>query len=188
MKLSNIFESLLNEVEYASWNKTAEGYSDANSSGHTNERVWVHTNFTNKNNRHNGAIGVYTPNSEGFKSGKPQWYTNEIRINGPLVFEQPAKGAERIKKAQLKQLIAGVSGVLIPSGPLSSEGKGDTGDMKMVMYNAKEGLGYFHLVKDEVQPPRKIVGGDEAYLWCSESGDYGLYVREPLFEDDTNEI
>jgi hypothetical protein len=194
MKLSNIFESLLNEIAYplksegGSWNNTAEGYDDA--SNHIGERVWVHTNFSNKNYKHNGTVGVFTPNSKGLKGSKntkAKWYTNEVRIEGPLVFEQPESGAKRIKNSQLKQLVAGVSGKVIPSGPLSSEGKGDTSGMDMVIYNAKEGLGYFHLAVDDVQPPRKIVGGSEVYVWCSEEGKYGFYVRGPIFENDIND-
>jgi len=195
MKLSNIFESLLSEIKYplksegGVWNNTAEGYDDA--SNHIGERIWVHTNFTHRNNKHNGAVGVYTPKADGFKQGSPQWYTNEVRLNGPLVFEQPESGARRIKATGTKALVAGISGIVIPSGKLSSEGKGDTSGMELVTYNAKEGLGYFHLVNDSEQPPRKIIGGDEAYIWCSEEGRYGLYIKNPIFENnvnDTNEI
>jgi len=191
MKLSNIFESLLNEIAYplkdegGSWNKTAEGYSE--SSEHIGERVWVHTNFTHRNNKHNGAVGVYSPNSKGFRQGSPQWYTNEVRLQGPIVFEQSESGAKRIQKTGKKALVAGVSGIVIPSGNLSN-GKADTSGMELVTYNAKEGLGYFHLVNDSAQPPRKIIGGSEVYIWCSEEGKFGFYVKDPIFETNSNEI
>jgi hypothetical protein len=190
MKLSYIFESLINEISYplkddgGSWNRTAEGYSE--SSEHIGERIWVHTNFTHRNNKHNGAVGVYTPKSNGFKQGSPQWYTNEVRIQGPIVFEQSESGAKRIQKTGSKSLVAGVSGIVVPSGKLSN-GKGDTSGMEMVTYNAKEGLGYFHLVNDSVQPPRKIIGGSEVYIWCSEEGKFGFYVKAPIFENDVND-
>lgn len=183
-------ENLLNEIKYplksegGVWNKTAEGYDDA--SNHIGEHVWIHTNFTHRNNKHNGTIGIYTPDSRGFKQGSPQWYTNEIRIEGPLVFEQPESGARRIKASGLKQLVAGVSGKVIPSGPLS-DGKGNVGGMDLVVYNAKEGLGYFHLASDNIEPPRKIIGGSEVYMWCSEEGKYGFYVKNPIFEDTNTE-
>lgn len=195
MKLSNIFESLLNEIAYplksegGIWNNTAEGYDDA--SNHIGERIWVHTNFTHRNNKHNGAVGVYSPNSKGFRQGSPQWYTNEVRLGGPLVFEQSESGAKRIARTGQKALVAGVSGIVIPSGNLSSEGKGDTSGMEMVTYNAKEGLGYFHLVSDSAQPPRKIISGSEVYIWCSEEAKYGFYVKNPIFEnnsEDANEV
>jgi len=191
MKLSNIFESLLNEIAYplkdegGSWNKTAEGYSE--SSEHIGERVWVHTNFTHRNNKHNGAVGVYSPNSKGFRQGSPQWYTNEVRLQGPIVFEQSESGAKRIARTGQKALVAGVSGVVISSGNLSN-GKADTSGMELVTYNAKEGLGYFHLVNDSAQPPRKIIGGSEGYIWCSEEGKFGFYVKDPIFETNSNEI
>jgi hypothetical protein len=191
MKLSKIFESLLNEIAYplkdegGMWNRTAEGYSEA--SEHIGERIWIHSNFANRNNKHNGAVGVYTPKSNGFKQGSPQWYTNEVRMQGPLVFEQPESGAKRIQKTGRKALVAGISGIVIPSGKLSSEGKGDTSGMELVTYNAKEGLGYFHLVNDSAQPPRKVIGGSEAYLWCSGEGRYGLYIKDPIFENDIND-
>ena len=190
MKLSNIFESLLNEIPYplkdegGKWNKTAEGYSEA--SEHIGERVWVHTNFTHRNNKHNGAVGVYSPNSKGFRQGSPQWYTNEVRLQGPIVFEQSESGAKRIQKTGKKALVAGVSGIVIPSGNLSN-GKADTSGMELVTYNAKEGLGYFHLVNDSAQPPRKIIGGSEVYIWCSEEGKFGFYVNGPIFENDVND-
>lgn len=63
--------------------------------------------------------------------------------------------------------------------------------MEMVTYNAKEGLGYFHLISDTAQPPRKIIGGSEVYIWCSEEAKYGFYVKNPIFEnnsEDVNEI
>jgi len=142
------------------------------------DNVWIHTNFTNRNQGRNGLIGLYKPNAKGYKSGSPIGYTNEIRLGGKLVFEQSEKGAEWIFKNQLKQLTAGISGVVLPTD------SGNTSGMDLVTYNAKEGLGYFHLVNETSEKPKKIIGASEVYLFATEALRYMLYVKNPMFEQD----
>lgn len=140
------------------------------------DNVWIHTNFTNRNQGRNGLVGLYKPNAKGYKSGSPIGYTNEIRLGGKLVFEQSEKGAERVFKNQSKELIAGISGVVLPTD------SGNTSGMDLVTYNAKEGLGYFHLVNETSEKPKKIIGASEVYLFATEALRYMLYVKNPMFE------
>ena len=167
------------DEEYYDSRKPVEGYVDAEDL--IGEYVWVHTNFTHRNHGQNGMVGIYRPNSIGYKAGSPIGYTNEIRINGHLVFEQNEKAAARVKEKQLKQVIAGVSGTVIPTD------SGNTTGMDLAVYNAKEGLGYFHLASGFTGIPKKIIGGDEVYFFGNESGNYSFYVKNPIFEENNEE-
>lgn len=167
------------DEEYFESRKPVNGYVDAEDL--LGETVWVHTNFTHRNHGQNGMVGIYRPNSVGYKTGSPIGYTNEIRISGSLVFEQSEKAAARVKTSQLKQVIAGVSGVVIPTDA------GNTSGMDLAVYNAKEGLGYFHLANGFTDIPKKIIGGDEVYFFGNEAGNYSFYVKNPIFEGNDEE-
>lgn len=170
--IKTIIREYLNEQYYDNL-KPNKKYVDAEDI--LGKNVWIHTNYTNKNQGKNGMIGLYSPNSEGYKTGSPIGYTNEIRLGGDLVFEQPEKGAEWIEKNQKKLLVAGVSGVVIPTD------SGNVSGMKLVTYNAKKGLGFFHLVNDTNDRPMKIIGGDEVYLKANKELKYEFYVKNPIF-------
>ena len=93
------------------------------------------------------------------------------------MFEQSEKGAEWIFKNQLKQLTAGISGVVLPTD------NGNVSGMDLVTYNAKEGLGYFHLVNETGDKPKKIIGASEVYLSANDALKFMLYVKNPMFEN-----
>jgi len=162
--------------EYYDGLKPNEEYVDAEDIH--GKRVWIHTNFTNRNQGKNGMVGLYSPNAKGLKSGSPIGYTNEIRLGGELVFEQSEKGAEWIRINQKKQLVAGVSGVVIPTD------SGNVSGMDLVTYNAKEGLGFFHLVNDTTGTPKKIISGSEVYLNATEELRFMFYVKNPIFQQE----
>lgn len=173
------FESENLDEEYYDELKPNEGYVDAEEI--LGKRVWIHTNFTNRNQGRNGLVGLYSTDGKGYKTGSPIGYTNEIRIGGGLVFEQSEKGAAWIEKNQIKQLVAGVSGIVIPTN------SGDVSGMELVTYDAKSGLGYFHLVGNHTEKPKKIIGGDEVYLICSRELKFSFYVKNPMFEEEVSQ-
>jgi hypothetical protein len=165
----------LNEM-YREDLKPNESYTNAEDI--LGDNVWIHTNFTNRNQGRNGLVGLYKPNAKGYRSGSPIGYTNEIRLGGKLVFEQSEKGAERVFKNQSKKLVAGISGVVLPTD------SGNTSGMDLVTYNAKEGLGYFHLVNETSEKPKKIIGASEVYLSANDALKFMLYVKNPMFENN----
>jgi len=188
MKLIQILKTTinerLNEMYRDDLKSMGEGKNFINTDDILDKNVWIHTNFTHKNQRANGLIGLYQPNAKGYKSGSPIGYTNEIRLGGKIVFEQSEKGAERVFKNQSKELVAGISGVVLPTD------SGNVSGMDLVTYNAKGGLGYFHLVNEMNEKPKKIIGADEVYLYADIGKEiirYMLYVKNPMFEQENVE-
>jgi len=108
MKYLKTFE----EVYYNS-RKGVEGYVDANDL--VGQRLWFHTNRTHRNNGWNGMIGIYDTTPSGRKNGYAGRYTNEVRLSEPIFFQTSESGAETIKATDKRILIAGVSGVVIPT-------------------------------------------------------------------------
>lgn len=167
------FNKILNESYYDN-RKDVNNFIDANDIvGH---RVWVHTNRTHSNNGWNGMIGIYGVNSKGKKTGKPLFYTNEIRLKSPIVFQTSKKGAEKIVKTGLRTLIAGVSGEVIPVTD-------EVGGFELIMYSPF--VGYFYNLDDTMK--REIIGADEIYFYADEDGRYYMYAKGIEYLEDDNE-
>jgi hypothetical protein len=150
--------------------KPVDNFIDTNEIvGH---RVWVHTNRTNRNNGYNGMIGIYGVNSGGKKTGSPLFYTNEIRLKSPIVFQTSKSGAERIVKTGKRTLIAGVSGVVI-------EPSDDVSGFEPITYSPF--VGYFYNLSD---PDKKeIIGASEIYFYGDEDGKYFVYAKDIDYGD-----
>jgi len=145
------------------------------------ERIWVHTNRTHRANNYNGMVGIYNSSSRGRKTGKAGRYTNEVRLKSPIYFQTSELGAERIQKSSeggltKRQLIAGVSGLVIPTtGSLSGFDK--------INYNPfDKGYEYFQLVGDDEK--REIISADEVYFKAAEDGEYFMFAKGIKFNSD----
>jgi hypothetical protein len=167
------FNKILNESYYEN-RKDVDNYIDANDIvGH---RVWVHTNRTHRNNGLNGMIGIYGVNSRGKKTGKPLFYTNEIRIKDPIVFQTSKKGSEKIVKTGHRTLIAGVSGEVIP---ITDEVNG----FDLITYSPF--VGYFYSLSDPMK--REIINASEIYFYADEDGKYYMYADGIEYLEDDSE-
>jgi hypothetical protein len=172
LKLSNLTES------YYSNRKSVDGYID--SSDMIGERIWVHTNRTNRNIGRNGMLGIYDVTSEGNKTGKAGRYTNEVRLTEPIHFQTSESGAKRIQKSReeegkdKRQLIAGVSGVAIPI-------KGSLSDFEKINYNPfDKDHAYFQVEGDSEK--KEIISASEVYLNASEDGEYFMFAKGIIFK------
>jgi hypothetical protein len=163
MKKKNVSE------EYYESRKSVEGYVDSNDL--VGQRLWFHTNRTHKRNNWNGMIGIYDTTRGGIKTGNAGRYTNEVRLKSPIYFQTSESGAERIQSTGDRQLIAGVSGIVVPTN-------NDTSGMVKITYNPFD-LGYFHLIDDKLK--RQVISGDEVYFNATENGDWDIWVRNPKF-------
>jgi hypothetical protein len=165
--VKNLIKKILKEEYYES-RKSVDGYVDAEEL--LGERVWVHTNRTHRNNGWNGMIGIYYTNSKGKKTGSPIAYTNEIRLQGPIVFQTSESGAERIQKSGSRTLIAGVSGYVIDT-------EGSLGGYEEITYNPfDKGHEYFVRVGDLEK--KEIVSTGELYFISTEDGEYKIYAKD----------
>ena len=162
-------ESISEEVYYPSL-KDCEGYVDANDL--VGQRLWFHTNRTHKNHGWNGLIGVYDATRGGRRQGYAGRYTNEVRLKSPIYFQTSEAGARSIKTTGDRILIAGVSGVVVPTN-------NDKSNMSLAKYDPFD-KGYFHLVEDESKS--KIVSASEVYFNASEQGQWEIWVKDPVFE------
>jgi hypothetical protein len=177
---SHLYDQYLMEQYYDDLSKV-DKYVDADDI--IGKRVWVHTNRTHLRQHRNGLIGLYPPNANGLKHGSPIGYTNEIRIAGNIVFEQPEGAAERIKQTQHRQVIGGVSGTVVDTD------SGNTSGMDPITYNPFS-YGYFHLIQHTETPPRKIIGAEAVYFTTyptpGKEFPYGylMYAKSPVFEDE----
>jgi hypothetical protein len=162
MKYIKTFE----EVYYNS-RRDVEGYVDANDL--VGQRLWFHTNRTHRNNGWNGMVGIYDTTRSGRKTGLAGKYTNEVRLTAPIYFQTSESGAATIKDKGDRILIAGVSGVVVPTD-------NDTNDMVQVTYNPFD-VGYFHQVGDEDK--KQITTADEVYFNASEEGQWVIWAKNP---------
>lgn len=149
--------------------KDCEGYVDANDL--VGQRLWFHTNRTHRNNGWNGLIGIYDTTTSGRKDGYAGRYTNEVRLSEPIFFQTSESGAETIKKTDKRILIAGVSGVVIPTNS-------DTSDMIRITYNPFD-VGYFHMLDDIDKA--KIVSAKEVYFNATKEGEWFIWAKDPVF-------
>mgnify|MGYP001040476530 CR=1 FL=1 len=150
--------------------KEVEGYVDANEL--VGQRLWFHTNRTNRNNGNNGMIGVYSTSPSGRKKGLAGRYTNEVRLTEPIFFQTSTAGSDNIKATLKRNLIAGVSGVVV-------ETNNDISDMVIITYNPHE-MGYFHGVDDVDR--KEIISGSEVYFNATEDGQWFIYVKNPVYK------
>jgi hypothetical protein len=162
MKYIKTFE----EVYYDS-RKDVEGYFDANDL--VGQRLWFHTNRTHRNNGWNGMVGIYSTTRSGRKTGLAGKYTNEVRLTAPIYFQTSEAGATTIKDKGDRILIAGVSGVVVPTD-------NDTSGMVQVTYNPFD-VGYFHQVGDDDK--KQITTADEVYFNASEEGQWVIWAKNP---------
>ena len=165
MKYLKTFE----EVYYNSL-KDCEGYVDANDL--VGQHLWFHTNRTHKRNRWNGLIGIYDSTPSGRREGVAGRYTNEVRITEPIFFQTSQAGSSRIKETGDRSLIAGVSGVVIPTN-------NDTSGMVRITYNPFD-VAYFHEIDDESK--KEIISGDEVYFNASEEGEWEIWLKNPRYK------
>lgn len=156
------------EVYYDS-RKNLEGYVDTNDL--VGQRLWFHTNRTHRNNGLNGMVGVYDTTSSGRKAGLAGRYTNEVRLTGPIFFQTSESGARAIKDRGDRILIAGVSGVVVPTD-------NDTTGMIKITYNPFD-VAYFHEVGDEDK--KEIISADEVYFNASEDGQWEIWAKNPKY-------
>lgn len=165
MKYLKTFE----EVYYDS-RKDLEGYVDTNDL--VGKRLWFHTNRTHRNNGYNGMIGVYDTTPSGRKSGLAGRYTNEVRLSEPIFFQTSESGANTIKGSGDRILIAGVSGVVVPTN-------NDTNGMVKITYNPFD-IAYFHEIDDEDK--KEIVSAEEVYFNASEDGNWEIWAKNPKYK------
>lgn len=147
--------------------KEVEGYVDANEL--VGQRLWFHTNRTHRNNGWNGMIGIYSASPSGRKQGLAGRYTNEVRIEEPVFFQASDAGADSIKGTGTRILIAGVSGVVVPTDP-------DVSGMERITYDPF-GAGYFHVLSDETKA--RITTASEVYFFASEEGSWEIWAKDP---------
>ena len=157
------------EVYYDS-RKEVQGYVDANDL--VGQRLWFHTNRTHRNNGWNGMIGIYDVTRSGRKEGLAGKYTNEVRLSEPVFFQTSEAGAKSIKETDKRSLIAGVSGVVIPTN-------NDTSGMVKVTYNPFD-VAYFHIIDDEEK--KEVISASEVYFNATEEGQWDIWVRDPKFK------
>ena len=157
------------EVYYNS-RKEVEGYVDANDL--VGQRLWFHTNRTHRNNGWNGMIGIYDVTRSGRKEGLAGKYTNEVRLSEPVFFQTSEAGAKSIKETDKRILIAGVSGVVIPTN-------NETSGMVKVTYNPFD-VAYFHIIDDEEK--KEVISASEVYFNATEEGQWDIWVRDPKFK------
>jgi hypothetical protein len=117
-------------------------------------------------------IGIYDTTPSGRKEGYAGRYTNEVRLSEPVFFQTSEAGARSIKDNDKRILIAGVSGVVIPTN-------NQTKDMVKVTYNPMD-VAYFHIISDNEK--KEITSAEEVYFNATEEGQWDIWVMNPIFK------
>jgi RNA polymerase sigma-70 factor (ECF subfamily) len=168
------FERLFREDYYDS-RKPVDGYVDSDDL--VGQHLWVHTNRTHRNNGWNGMIGIYDATKSGRKAGKAGRYTNEVRIESPIYFQTSESGAESIQQTGHRILIAGVSGVVVPT-------EGSLSGFEEISYSPFD-PGYFFKVGDP--DVREIIGASEVYFKATEEGEWIMMAKDIEYSDKLTE-
>ena len=134
------------------------------------QRVWVHTNRTNRNEGRNGMVGIYKSSPRGTRVGSPIAYTNVIRLEPPIRFQSSETGAKQIVKTGKRTLVAGVSGVATNTNEVDPA---TLSEFEEVSFHPA--VGHFFRVTDSGQ--EEVLSGEEIYFHASEAGDWKLMVR-----------
>ena len=113
----------------------------------------------------------YNTTPSGRKEGYAGRYTNEVRVSEPVFFQTSEAGAKSIKQNDKRILIAGVSGVVIPTN-------NDTSGMVKVTYNPFD-VAYFHIIDDEDK--KEVKSAKEVYFNATEEGQWDIWVKDPQF-------
>ena len=159
----------LQEVYYDSL-KPVENYTDADDL--IGRRLWAHTNRTHRNQKRNGMVGLYGTTDKGTRTGSPLFYTNAVRLGGPIVFQVSAgKGLDDIKKTKKRTLVAGVSGTVIKT----NEGANIEG-FQEVIFNPFAEEKYFYVAGNPDEP---IATGDEVYFAAPEEAAFQREDKPP---------
>ena len=153
------------------------------------QRVWVHTNRSNRNLDRNGMIGIYSTNEKGNKTGSPIGYTNAIRLKNAEFFASD-RGTARISNTGKRTLVAGVSGDVVST---NEESVPPSGFME-VSFNPFLGLSYFWLTRDDellrhlsglassAKDPRKKQAISKMNPMTI-GGGWNLWVKGPVTEE-----
>tara|TARA_R100000908_G_C3754304_1_gene148650 strand:+ start:298 stop:2253 length:1956 start_codon:yes stop_codon:yes gene_type:complete len=141
------------------------------------QRVWLHTNRTNRNEGRNGMVGIYNSSPRGTRTGSPIAYTNAIRLEPPIRFQTSESGAKQIVKTGKRTLVAGVSGVVTKTNEVDPAVLSEFEEASF-----HPAVGHFFSVTDPEQ--KEILSGEEIYFHASEAGDWKLMVRAPVLASD----
>jgi hypothetical protein len=169
------------DEEYYDSRKEVEGYVDAEEL--VGKLLWFHTNRTHRNQGKNGMVGVYSVKSKDTMGTSLNIYTNEVRIQSPIYFQTSESGSERIRNSKEKDggagtrtLVAGVSGVVVPTD------SGNTSGMELANFNPFDSTApWFYLNNDGEK--KEIISADEVYFYATEEGQWFFYVKNPQFSD-----
>lgn len=176
MKLTKtILENLIQEVYYDS-RKPHPLYK--NVLDYVGERVWVHTERTQRNNGRNGMIGVYKAGNSNNRVGSPYFKTNAIALQNCVFQVSGGKAIEKIQQGGDRTLVAGVVGdvIAIKEEMYNPSLCAPRQPYIPISFNPKIG-NYFYALNN---PEKPLVGCKLLYFTASEDGKWtmtamGLY-------------
>lgn len=166
--LESIYEKIFNEKYWESRKEPRDelskfGYFDADKL--LGERVWVHTNRTNRKEGRNGMYGVYIP---VMKDGKETYsdvrygYTNEIRLSN-VFFDVDEPCIKGIQNKNKRTLCAGIAGTITKT-------EGNLSGFEEFTFDPFSGI-YGYYIKND--PEKKIITkANEVYMNSMEDGTY----------------
>ena len=162
----------LDEEYYDNLGEPTEGkYVDA--SELVGQKLFFHTNRTNRNAKRNGMIGIYGVTSTGRKAGKAEkLYTNEVKLIN-VTFQASDKATERTQETGDRTVHAGVNGTVVP---LDGMGAGIPADFNPFGENP---VPWFFLKGDAEK--KEIISADEVYFLATEGGEWKFLVKNPVF-------
>jgi hypothetical protein len=147
---------------------THKDYKDALE--HVGERVWVHTERTQRNRKFNGMIGVYRAGKSNNRVGSPWFKTNAIALKNCAFQVSGGKAIEKIQGGGDRTLVAGAVGDI---ANISEEYYNPALDVTKqpfieITFNPKVG-NYFYAVDE---PDKPLSGCALLYFTASEDGKW----------------
>ena len=162
-------EKLIQEVYYDS-RKQHDLYAD--SQDHVGERVWVHTERTQRNNGYNGMIGVYKAGGSDNKVGTPYFKTNAIALQDCVFKVSGGNAIEKIQTTGKRTLVAGCTGTVVQIEEESYNPAVGVGKQPYEKITFSPKVGYFYALGDPDQRP--LIGCTLLYFTASEDGQWTM--------------
>lgn len=172
LESKGVIKENLDEEYYDNLEKPMEGqYVDTNEL--VGQRLFFHTNRSNRNAKRNGMIGIYGVKDTGKMGKREELYTNEVRLVAPILFQSSDSATASIAKTGHRTLNAGVTGVVA-----SLEGMGSG---IPATYNPfdKDGASWFYLIDDKEK--KELESAEEVYFLATEGGEWKFLVKNPVY-------
>ena len=166
------------EVDGGIMRGTHELYKDALE--HVGERVWVHTERTQRNRKFNGMIGVYKAGNSNNRVGSPYFKTNAIALKDCVFQVSGGKAIDSIQTTGKRTLVAGAVGDIVNISEEQYNPALGIPKQPFIEISFNPMVGHFYALNDPEQ--KRLVECALLYFTASEDGKWTMSAMGLKYE------